>query len=201
MFVTRLSPFALRLSPLLLGLLLTGCPETLQNQCPSGSNSVGGFTLVFTQIDAGDFCQVVVLPDGGPTSAPASAVPGPTQATLCASASDGGLIQLNIANQQVRTSALDDAGNFQFNTAALGIAGTQCGCAIDIRETFGGTLQSKSGGPAVFDADGGLSSVGSITASLEDDVTVSDAGTDDSGTICRCNTPCALRYTIVGSPL
>jgi hypothetical protein len=184
-----------RISLLMVALLTAGCPETLQQQCPGGTTSVGAFTLTFNPDDAGDTCRVVKTVDGGPSDASIQS-PGPTQATLCTSPADGGVINLVLTGQQTRTSSLDDAGHFLFKTRSDGVANTQCGCVINIAETFGGTLIARAGGPAVFDPDGGLPPVGSIDASLVDDVTSADGGTAD----CRCNLPCPLRYSVQGTP-
>lgn len=185
-----------RLSLALVAVLAAGCPETLQLQCPNGTSNVGAFTLNFTPQTAGDICRVVTLPDGGAVDAGITA-PGSTQALLCSSAADGGIIDLVISGQQVRTSPLDDGGSFVFNTRADAVSNTQCGCIINIVEQFGGTLIARSGGPAAFDPDGGgLPPVGGIDASFVDNVTSADGGTAD----CRCNLPCALRYSVQGTP-
>ena len=177
-----------------------GCTETLQQQCPPNSTTVGGFTLKFSGLDKGDSCIVNLAADGGPLDASVAATPADTAATLCANGNDGGTIVLLVANQQSRTSTVDDGGNFSFASAALGIAGTQCNCPIDINETLSGTLVGKDGGPALFDVDGGLAPVGNIDAGLVDAVTATDAGAGVDAGVCRCNTPCALRYGINGVP-
>src|SRR5262249_47413949 len=95
--------------------LLTGCPETLPQNCPSAPSPVGGFTLNCTSLDdAGDFCRVVATADGGATDGAVNSRPGPFAATLCSSPSDGGTIYLVIAGQTVRQSPLSDAGGFAF---------------------------------------------------------------------------------------
>ena len=195
--LTRQLIFAAALA--VVGLGAAGCPETLQQQCPTGSTTVGGFTLKFSPVDAGDACLVVLAPDGGTLDAGLAALPADTAATLCATGADGGSVVLLVANQQSRTSALDDGGNFTFATSAANIAGTQCNCPIDIAETLSGTLVGKDGGAATFDADGGLAPVGNIDAGLVDSVTATNTGGVDAG-ICRCNTPCFLRYGINGVP-
>ena len=183
-----------------IGLCAAGCPETLQAQCPTGSTTVGGFTLKFSPVSSADACLVVLAPDGGALDGAVSATPPDTAATLCASGDDGGTIVLLVANQQSRKSTVDDGGNFTFTSAALNISGTQCNCPVDINETLAGQLVGKDGGFATFDADGGLSPVGNIDAGLVDAVTVTDAGAGVDAGICRCNTPCALRYGINGVP-
>jgi hypothetical protein len=186
---------------LALGALAAGCPETLTQSCPSGTATVGGFTLDFVSPDAGDLCLVTRLADGGGTDAGTQIVSGPgtTPATLCSSAADGGTIFLAIQGEKLRQSPLDGDGGFSFSAQAPNISGTLCNCPIDINESFSGTLQPKSGGVVQFDGDGGLPPVGGIAASLVELVSATDGG-NDGGLDCRCNLPCALRYSVTGKP-
>ena len=182
-----------------LALLAGGCPETLQQSCPTSTFTVGNYQLNFTAVDAGDFCAVTGLPDGGKTDASVASGRGQTPATLCSSAIDGGSVFLVIAGQNLRQSSLDPSGNFSFSTGNVHVTGTQCYCPIDEAETLSGLLLAPGdSGTVQFTADGGLTPVGSITGALVDQVTVS-AG-DDGGS-CTCKLPCALRYSVTGTPL
>ncbi len=194
---------------LALGALAAGCPDTLQQSCPPGTASVGGLQINFTaQDDAGDFCHVNSLSDGGPTDGAVTLPPASTQGSFCASPADAGLLYLAISGQVTRQGAVDPNGGFTFLTQATQVGGNQCTCEVDIYETFSGTLTAKGGGPATFSADGGFAQVGSMAATLVDSIAYSDAGqpADDAGhppadAGCHCNLPCALRYTLTGNPL
>ena len=204
--MNRTSSSTLRLAACLaaLGLASAGCPETLAQACPAGTTPVGNLTLSFTLLDAGDTCVILTSLDGGPTDAGTVRTPPDEPAALCTGTLDGGVpaITLAIPGQNPRTSPLVDGG-FVFTSSAANVTGTLCGCGpngLHVDEKIQGSLQSKSGGPVAFDADGGLTPVGSLAASFDDAIFAAPPLPPDGGpgSGCACNLPCGAHYTIAG---
>jgi hypothetical protein len=183
----------------LLFLLCAACPAEQNANCPSGTDSIGQFTLSFaaehpksecvaTSLDGGDggFLGPLALADGGQTSA-----------NVCfRETNDGGVVTLVLSGKNDRTSVLQDGGFvFQGGTASA-TNGTACLCPVNIAEVFSGVLippDADAGFRRL--ADGGIPFPVGISGTLEDTLSAADAGDPT----CACAMPCTVTYGVAGS--
>jgi hypothetical protein len=186
----------LRSLALVVGLaLLSGCPESIAQQCPARTTPVGQFALALTgKPDAGTAC-VQTLSDGG-------AIPftlgdaGTTAGALCYSQPGATAAQLYYvaAGKGARPSDLLADGGFHFVGHTDPTPGICNGCTVTVDETFDGFIQSgATGAPFVVQPDGGLPPVTSLVGTLVDSVSSPTGG-------CQCNVPCTITYSVTGSP-
>jgi hypothetical protein len=178
-------------------LALSGCPDTLQQQCPGGVPA-GNFLMALTLQDTTDACRQILLPDGGSTDASVASVVAPANSTLYSGLADGGpSICLAVTGAQAgRSSPLDADAGFTFISTVQNVTQSICLCSIDITETVKGNLVVPGDAGFTVDADGGINPKPSgYNGTLVDSI-VATPGT--SG--CLCNLPCALHYTLTGTP-
>lgn len=182
------------LLPLAALLLLTGCPESIGQQCPPRTAAVGQFELALTGIhDAGTEC-LQKLADGGGQKFTLD--DGGSNAGALCYANDGQSQQLYFVapGKGARPSSLLPDGGFHFVGHTEPTTGICNGCAVTIDETFDGFMQSgAAGAPFVLQADGGLPPVKSLSGTVVD-LLSSDAGG------CQCNVPCTISYSVNGAP-
>jgi hypothetical protein len=186
------------LAPLLALLFLAACPESVGQQCPPKSISLGQFSLAFHAEHPADECFARI--DGG-TVALALDDPGSSGATLCAgTAADGGpLLYLAVPGKGARPSDLLPDGGFHFAGHTDPTTGTSCGCAIAIDESFDGyLLGAPDSGPVTLLPDGGLPRITGIAGTLTDQLTTPGGICGTAGDA-GCNVPCPVIYTISGS--
>lgn len=180
-------------------LLLSGCPETLGQQCPSSSAPIGQYTLTFANSAPANECRVTRLADGGappPDASIAQSAPSQT-ATLCVGPADGGLaLTLAVPGKASRTSDLADGGGFSFggHTDPSGDT-TLCGCPLGVDETFSGVLLVPADAGFELLADGGVPLVTGLAGTLTDAISTT------TGSACNCNVPCSLQYSVNGTRL
>lgn len=176
-----------------------GCPSEQSVNCPSGTSSIGEFTLTFagehprgecvaTSLDGGDggFLGPLALADGGESAG-----------NICfRNTNDGGVVTLVLSGKNDRSSLLVDGGFvFQGGTASA-TNGTACLCPVNIVEVFSGVLV-----PPDADAgfgrlpDGGIPVPIALHGTLEDTLSAADAGDPT----CACAMPCTVTYGVAGS--
>ncbi|HEY2031027.1 MAG TPA: hypothetical protein VGH20_17640 [Myxococcales bacterium] len=178
---------------------VAGCPSEQSVSCPSGTSSIGQFTLTFggqhpqgecvaTSLDGGDggFLGPLALADGGQS-----------EGNICfRETNDGGQVTLVLAGKNNRESPLLDGGFvFQGGTASA-TNGTACLCPVDIAEVFSGVLvpPDPAAGFARL-ADGGIPFPVAINGTLQDTLSAADAGDPT----CACAMPCTVTYGVAGS--
>jgi hypothetical protein len=178
--------------------LLAACSEQASLNCPSGTASVGQFTLSFagqhssgeciaTSADGGDAgIGPVTLDDGGQSGS-----------NLCFGAGpDGGPELTLILQTTTRTAPLVDGGFLFSGADDGGTNGTGCVCGVAIVETFAGSLAgSAADGGIDLPADGGPPLVTGLSGTLMDVLTPVDAGDPT----CTCTMPCTVTYGISGA--
>jgi hypothetical protein len=178
-----------------------GCPDTLSQLCPAGSQQAGVFntTLTFNAADPQQ-CYYGVdggVPDASLAATGADAGPETFSSVICSGfdPNDGGPLVYLALPQIVRASTLGPGGTFSFSTSSL-VTGTACGCNILVEETIAGQLTpTVADTPVQVNIDGGLPSISGFTGTVVDLV---DGG-DDAGVSCSCNLPCDLQYTLSGA--
>jgi len=176
-------------------LAATGCPETLEKLCPPTSTPAGNFQLSFGLQQTADQCRQILYSDGGPADASIATNPAPANSTLCAELIDAGpTLYLAVQGKGVRASPLASDGGFSFVSTALAVPQTACGCSVDITETIAGNLAAPGDAGFTVAPDGGLTPPATSIAAMLVDSVSSDAGG------CLCNVPCALHYTLTGTP-
>jgi hypothetical protein len=191
-----------RLAPLLALFFLAACPESVGQQCPEKSISLGQFSLAFHAEHPPGECFASI--DGG-TVALALDDAGSSGATFCAgTAADGGpLLYLAVpgkgtGNDARRSDLLPDGG-FHFAGHTDPVSGTSCGCAIAVDESFDGYLLSApDSGPFAVLPDGGLPRITGVAATLTDHLTTPGGICGTAGDA-GCNVPCPVTYTVIGS--
>jgi hypothetical protein len=177
--------------------ILTGCPEQVGEQCPSGATSLGQFNLFFNGQHPSGECKVqqadgganpLVQDDGGYRSG-----------TFCYSTiGDGGaLIQFVVPQSGTRSSALLDGGGFLYPATSAGQPGL-CdadggSCSFVINEVFAGYLLTGPDAGFAVQSDGGLPIVTAVSGVLIDNLTSANT------TNCVCNIPCSATWNISGT--
>jgi hypothetical protein len=173
---------------LLLATILAGC--TMDASCPSGSTSLGTFAVTASPVDAGDTCFVTRLSDGGAADASLASLSSSTSLSFCAAETDAGTqLTLRFYGESARTVAID-GGAFSIETTSS-VSGSSCQCAVDVTETFSGSIGIADGGVFGPDGDGGFTPIAKFTGRVDDAVSASNSGAD-----CACNVPCAVHYAL-----
>ncbi len=178
--------------------LLAGCPEQVGLQCPSGTVTVGQFSLTLTGDPTNTAECWASQPDGGDAGPLVQASGGAQTGTFCygsTGGSDGGpQLRFVAPGKGTRASDFIADGGFHFFTHTDPIPGTLCGCPVAIDESFDGFLiVSPAGTPFAPLPDGGLPEVGSISGTLVDTLST------DAGSGCLCSLPCPVTYDVSGS--
>lgn len=189
-----------RFAPLL-ALFCAGCPDTIGQQCPPKTVTVGQFALSFAGehltgecvqyldggVDAGVIAQPFTFDDGGTRPS-----------ALCFGIGGDGGPQLFLAvpGKGARPSDLLPDGGFLFVGSTPATSGICAGCLVAIDESFTGFLKTGAAdaGFALL-ADGGLPSVTSLVGVLTDHLTAPQGGCQNS-----CNVPCSVTYAVTGTP-
>lgn len=185
----------------LFALAAAGCPDELAQRCPPESVPSGHYTLTTTVDASVDECRRIALPDGGPLqpSDDASVLISSTSSTdsiLCAGDSDAGpTVYLVVATSGiVRQTPLDPDGGFTFVSNVPQVQSV-CSCTTDVTETISGVFLGGGSSGFSLGADAGL-----VPQPTGMDGSMVQTLTNPDGGACLCNIPCALRYTLIGTP-
>ena len=178
-----------------------GCPDDLAQRCPPESVPSGHYTIT-TTVDAGPAdCHLTAKADGGPldpgedTSILTSPVSS-TDSILCAGDTDAGpTVYLVVSTSQlIRQTPLAPDGGFTFISTVPQVASV-CNCTADVTETISGEFLGGGSSGFALGADGGL-----VPQPTGMDGSMLQTLTNPDGGACHCNIPCALNYTLIGTP-
>jgi hypothetical protein len=183
----------------LLGAAAAGCPETIDQLCPTGTHQEGTFSTTITVRNDGKDCRVVRTADAGSADASLFISTETFNAALCSSTqADGGPVLWFALAAKLRTSPLGDGGTFVFSADTPTFDVPACNSPLTISERIEGTLIPSDADASVVLGPSGLPSLKGFTGVVYDSV---DAGPAYDGGAYLCNTPCTTTYDMTATKL
>lgn len=183
-------------------LLLAGCPDTVGQQCPPKTAAVAQLALSFTGQASSSEC-VQTLSDGGVSLFTADGgFMLPSTIWCFGPGSDGGpQLYLAVPGKSLRSSDLLPDGGFHFADQIAPTSGICGSCLISIAETFDGTLLAGAADAGfTLKTDGGLPAIAGLSGLITDQLATTGGGACVTGPDAGCNTPCAVTYSVTGTP-
>ena len=198
--VRRRAPFfALAPALAMIGAVAAGCPETIDQLCPTGTHQEGTFSTSITARNDGSDCRVVRTADAGSADASLFIRSQTFNAALCSSTqADGGPLLWFALPAKLRVGPLGDGGSFAFGTDNTWLNIPDCNAPLLFTERIEGTLLPTDADASVVLGPTGLPSLKGFTGVVYDSA---DGGPAYDGGVKLCNTPCTTTYDMTATKL